>query len=780
MSDSDFPVINFSPRPQDNGKTSGGGDKNQKLSWLLTDDELQNRSEYLVSELKELESSWKSKNIEGLPHILKVDFIEKALANTHQRGIVPMFIVGDNTGQVGFIGQTSLIIKVDSQEKLKTIQANLSDTDKNAMQISALTSINFFSPEIEPVDKELAYKLIPLNYGDDALNKRAVQFINESLNSKNIQHELVSYNENLPVFKLNDVTTDSLKFIRTLPIRSSEPMEEVDNPFRFLKDLNNNYNDKLAIFDESTSYPVVGLLDSGVSLNSLTKHWVTRGKGCQYSDNQLNTEHGTYIATLLIHGDSISDTNDSSIRGCKIVDVPVVPANGVDGVTLANNIKKAIEINPEVRIWNLSVSLKGEINTDEFSKFAMALDDIQEQHDIIICKSAGNDSAFYTKSEVGNLSIGAESVRSVTVGSLNRSSDSFAYSKEKFPASYSRKGPAPASLVKPDLTHFGGDLFALKPNPSTGSDFQEISDTASTDGLNFIHKVGTSFSTPKVAKNLAELDLLTKQKYSPLTLKSLAIHSGKYYETPALSAEQRLNTLGYGKPDNASTTLFGSSYASTLILEGKLQKGSHIDIMEFPYPDALIKNGYFTGKIKVTLLYDPILMNNQGTEYCQSNLEIKFGTYDKKINTTDFMSRFNPLKRDDPFNTLLKNHFGKTKIKKNPDYSTERTLINYGQKYHPVKKYAFDLSELKNSFLDELTSDRHWFLFLEGHYRMYAEQDAFQKQINLNIPYSLVITIEDPDQKEPVYTSMMQSLDINNFTHSTVEIDNDVRISNQD
>lgn len=779
MAHSEFPIINFAARSQDNGKTPGGGDDKKKVKWLLEKPALQERSEHLVSELKKLEAKWDNTKIDGLPHVLKVDFIENALANTHQRGIAPMFIVGDNTGQIGFIGQTSLIIKIDSQEKLKTIQENLADTKKNAKQISALTAINFFDPDVKPANEELSYKLRPLNFGDKTLNERAVQVIKDALTSKNIEHELVYYSKELPAFKLNMVTTDSLKFVRTLPIRSAEPMEEVSDPFRLLNDLNINYDEKLVHYDVSANYPVVGLLDTGVNINSLTQQWVTRGKGCQYSNNQLNTAHGTYIATLLIHGDSLSDTNDSSVKGCKIVDVPVIPESSIDGAVLANNIRIAVESNPKVRVWNLSVSLKGEVNPDEFSDFAIALDDIQEKNNIIICKSAGNDQKFYQKSEAGSLSIGAESIRSITVGSLNRNSDPFNYSKANFPAPYSRKGPAPATLVKPDLTHFGGDLFALNSAPSSKNDFQEVSDTATPDGFEYIHKVGTSFSTPKVAKNLAELDLLTKHKYLPRTIKALAVHSGKYYETPALSAKQRLDTMGYGKPDNAAETIFGSLYSSTMVLEGAIKKGTRLDIMEFPYPDVLIRDGHFTGKVKVTLLYDPVLMANQGTEYCQSNLDIKFGTYDKKLNATDYMRQFNPIKRDGSFNTLLQSHFGKNKIKKNPDYATERTLINYGQKYHPVKKYVFDLSELRDSYLDSLKADHHWFLFLEGHYRLFAEKDALQKQENLNTPFTLIVTIDDPEQQAHVYTSTIQALDANNFSHNSIKIDNSIHLSNQ-
>lgn len=780
MTDSNFPTIKFLARSQDNGKTPGGG-PTQPPKWVLKGDELIRKSKDLVSELQKLESSWKSKNIEGLPHVLKVDFIKKAMAKTHQQAIIPMFVVNDNSGQIGFMGDTSLIMKIGSLDQLKTIQNRFLNTSKNSLPISALTSIDFFSPkveEVEDINKEFSYKLVPLNYDDAGLDALAIKIIEKNLSMHGIPYELISYNKNLPVFKLNNVVPDSLKFIRSLPIRYAEPMEEVNNPSNFFKQAHKKSSNNLVTYDKrmKNACPTVGLLDSGVSLNSMTEHWVNRGKGCQYSDNQLNTKHGTYIATLLIHGDSLSGTNDSSIKGCNIVDVPVVPKFAIDGPTLANNIKIAVEENKDVKIWNLSISLAREISTTEFSKFAMALDDIQKQFDVIICKSAGNDPDFCSKQEVGKLSVGAESIRSVTVGSLNRNSDKYKFCKKNFPAPYSRKGPGPAFTIKPDLTHFGGDLFAKKKNPLLSTDFQEISDTGSEDGVTLVHKVGTSFSTPKIAKNLAELDLLTAKKYSSLTLKSLEIQSGKYYETPALNSSQRLSTLGFGKPDNSYSVLYNSPYKSTLILEGELQKGRRIDIMDFPYPTALIKNNHFFGRITITLVSNPILIASQGAEYCQSNLDIKFGTYEKKKVPT---KEINPLARDDSTNLLSENIYAKKKIKKNCDFLPERTLIKYGQKYHPVKKFAFDLSEVRDYYLNCLKSNRHWYLFLEGHYRAYIEKIALREKLKLSIPFSLVITIEDPLQKAPVYNSMIESLENNNFIYSPIKINNNVTIFNK-
>lgn len=771
------PLIQFSARAQDNGKTIGGGSSEDTTAWLLNGSELVKRSNQLTANIDQITSEWGNTNIEGLPHVLKATSIEKAQANTHQGQIVSMFSVGENTGQVGFIGEQSLILKVDSKAKLQKIRNNFSDYTNNVHPISALTGIETFKPQVTESDDNSEYKLIPLTYDDASTDKLAIQIIQSRLTENNINNELITYTDNLKIIKVPTITPDSLKFIRTLPIRAVEPIEKVTLPFRFINNLSVD-DFPIQEFNPEQKYPLIGLLDSGVSINKLTKGWVVRGKGAHYSNDELDTSHGTYIATLLIHGETFENIDDSSINGCQIVDVPVLPKVGANETELIQNIKHAIEQNRNVRIWNLSLSLTSEVSNSEYSIFASALDQIQLDYKVLICKSAGNDPSFMNNSSAGRLSIGAESIRAITVGAMNRNSDRFGYTIKNHPALYSRHGPAPASVVKPDVTHFGGDLFATKSDASKLSDFDQVSDTASTDGKHLTHMVGTSFSTPKVAKNLAELDLLTSKAYTLLTLKALEVHSASYLETPAMDDQKRLKFLGYGKPDNASKTIFSSSYASTLILQGKLQKGQHVDIMDFPFPKVLIKDGHYTGRIRVTLVYDPILIQNQGSEYCQSNLEVKFGTYDEKKDTTDFLSRFNPVKRVGSFNTLLKGRYGKRQMSRNIKYAGERTLVKYGQKYHPVKKYAFDLSEIKPSLTKNISGDKQWFLFLEGHYRNYAEKDSIHHQTILSIPYSLIITIEDPDGQAQVYDSTVQELDANNFVHSNVSVDNNIHISN--
>lgn len=90
-----------------------------------------------------------------------------------------------------------------------------------------------------------------------------------------------------------------------------------------------------------------------------------------------------------------------------------------DEYELINNIREIISSNyKDVKIWNLSGGLRVEIDENNFSDFAKALDDIQDTYGVIICKSAGNCTNFVNKKPKGRIVKSADSVRAVVVGSI--------------------------------------------------------------------------------------------------------------------------------------------------------------------------------------------------------------------------------------------------------------------------------------------------------------------------------------------------------------------------
>lgn len=77
---------------------------------------------------------------------------------------------------------------------------------------------------------------------------------------------------------------------------------------------------------------------------------------------------------------------------------------------LVDNIRDAVAKRSEdIKIWNLSVSINSPISSNDFSDFAIALDEIQDEYGVLICKSAGNCVGFTKGEGKSSLSAGADS-----------------------------------------------------------------------------------------------------------------------------------------------------------------------------------------------------------------------------------------------------------------------------------------------------------------------------------------------------------------------------------
>lgn len=781
MADEKYPLINFKHRRQDDLRTEGGG-KEKIYSWTLSGENLKNHSEVLIHQLEGILQQNKPE-IEDYPYVLEVKFIDAAKAKSHQSKLISMFNVDNTKSQLGMINGNQLLLKLDHQEAVKKAIKNFSELERNKNSISAIKDIKGFTAYLLEDEEADLYKINFIDFHNEKLNKQVIEYVEKLLIKKGVNFERRLYGVNNQILEVSEVTFDKLNFIKELPVKKIEPMPKTENPFLDLE-LNNKEFPKFKSFDSSKKYPVVGLLDSGVEILPELEGFVRRGLGCSYSDSELNTNHGTFIASLLIHGNQINTVNDYSIDGCIVVDVPVVKDGGVSESILISNVRNAIASNPEIKIWNLSVSVIGEnFNENQFSDFAIALDEIQDEFDVLICKSAGNDNESYLKGEEPKkISIGADSVRALTVGSICRNSDDNGFSKKDFPSPYSRIGRGPAEIIKPDLVHYGGDVFSEIPNPLSKDDYDFKGEKSLVSNGALYTMPGTSYSTPKIAKLIAELYLafdMNPATFDALLLKGLAIHSSTYLENPAMDGLERLRRIGYGKPGNSKYIMTQDTPDSvTLVLNGNLKKKQRIDIMDFPYPKDLVKDGKFIGEIKVSLVYKNYLSKEMGPEYCQSNMVLRMGTYDRLVGRdTSMPTILNPIGRADSQNLLLKAAYGVKKIKQNPTFSRERSLIEFGDKYYPVKKFSANLEEAKDSIQRaSLTKDKKWFLFIEGQYRDFIYKEFNEDDSQLSMDYALIITISDPEKSHNVYGNTIDELEAHNFEYSKIDIENHIDI----
>ena len=124
---------------------------------------------------------------------------------------------------------------------------------------------------------------------------------------------------------------------------------------------------------------------------------------------------------------------------------------------LVENIREAISKNDEIKIWNLSLGTNNEADFYEYSDFAKSLDEIQERYSVLICKSAGNCTNFRVNKPKSRISKSADTVRGLVVGSISKDKISTDLVEKNHPSPFSRIGPGPSHLIKPDVVHIGGN-----------------------------------------------------------------------------------------------------------------------------------------------------------------------------------------------------------------------------------------------------------------------------------------------------------------------------------
>ena len=412
---------------------------------------------------------------------------------------------------------------------------------------------------------------------------------------------------------------------------------------------------------------------------------------------------------------------------------------------------------------------------DEFSEFGMALDNIQDENNVLIIKSSGNCQNFMKGLPKQRISKSADSIRALTVGSIAGQKEEYDQADINMPSPFTRIGPGPASIIKPELVFYGGnagmfDGKCIEHGIRTFNLYDEETRYA-----------GTSFSTPAVTRIVSDLAFMLQEEFDPLMLKALTIHYAKYPAGIQMKMFEKVNQMGFGVPIKAQDILYNSPDEITLILRDSLDKGSFIEMFNFPYPTSMVdENGFFRGQIILTLVNKSIIDEKQAGEYCQSNLDIYFGTYSaEKDRDTTKPTIINPLGLDENQNLLIDSLYSSSSTGIHPltGFERECTLVKYGKKFHPVKKYAIDLAEMKPASKDHyLPSNRKWYLKIEGLYRDFIEHDADKKDYQLSQEFCMVLTIRDPLGIVPVYDEVTQQLTNENFVHHDIRVRNAIRV----
>ena len=217
--------------------------------------------------------------------------------------------------------------------------------------------------------------------------------------------EKVNYARDLIIFKVNHPSADSICQIATLDsvisIKEMPYYELVAAPNPLQTEVD------LAKPVEGESYPVLGILDSGVEKSDYLSLWSHEDENniAGLDELDINRIHGTMVASIAVYGDILENKNCTGCGPLKFVSCIV--NSDRDGVKISEDelvlyIREAVQQYPNIKIWNLSQGSQTEVSDFMFSDFAIALDDIQKEYDVLICKSAGNSK------DLGRITSGAE------------------------------------------------------------------------------------------------------------------------------------------------------------------------------------------------------------------------------------------------------------------------------------------------------------------------------------------------------------------------------------
>ncbi|MED7665525.1 S8 family peptidase [Blautia wexlerae] len=779
MENEKLPIKFFAPREVDELRIEGNKNS-EKPKWVLRGKELKQRADSLRLSLDSLETKFSMRKSSPVPFSFIVKLQSDATAKSKREDITNLFEQKSFGGVVGLTDTNKLIVALDSLEELKEVANRINDYEINDYAISCIEDFEEFVPYIVKGKKECNYKIKLVDYQNYEQNLAMRRRLEHTLNKEGIDYTKTDYSEEYYIYKLRNITEKSLDVLKKADIFNAlfsiEPMPKYKVSLDCLKSDNNIPIKKP---DDEKMYITIGILDNGIANIPHLSPWMEMDRWSPYPKTSINPTHGTFVSGIALYGDECEGKIWVDHKGLKIFDAAVFPdvtKEGLDEDELIANIKDVIRLYHEkVKIWNLSISITREVIDTKFSDFAIALDSIQDEYNVLICKSAGNCENFTVSRPKGRIHEGADSVRSLVVGSVAHKKGKYDYAEVNDPSPFSRVGPGPEYIIKPEVSHYGGNAGIDPKGRVVTSGVKSFSKEGE-----LAQGVGTSFSTPRITALAAGLQQELNEDFDPLLLKALIIHSASYPEDMSVPITERTKQVGFGIPKSVPEIIYNSPYEATLILRDNLAKGDKIDIMEFPMPDCLIRDGFYTGQIIATLVYDPILDPSQGIEYCQSNLDVKFGSYDAKVERdTTKRHILNPVGRQGAQNLFLGNLFSKTKMKsKTGDFALrERLQIQYNDKYYPVKKYAIDLSELTDKKrLDYLTMDKKWFLFLQGVYRSHIEKIAQLESFQLSQEFCLILTIRDPLQKEKVYDEVSQKLDEYNFWHSNIKVSTDVNI----
>lgn len=691
-----------------------------------------------------------------LPVIGKVKMKEEAIAKSHKPNTLCKYcpIVGSEDLEENYIKVTKdgieKTIEYIRTSKSKYLGANLTAVAEiSAFKPSDKLSIGL-KKELEEEKFSQRVKLKCFDFGNDYDNQQVHTYIERKLSDLNISYEYKSFGANLNYYVLEVQEPQVIQHLAEINgVRKIDVFQRYYLPQQLQqvsKDTIFNVNPDVTLSDV-----IIGIIDGGISPNNELLNPYIYARKEYVAQEYQNHSHGTFIASTIQFGNRLNNIPSNRDIRFQFLDVVALPNNNekhgaTDSLSeeeLQEIILEVLEEFPEVKIWNLSLGLKQQVSDSKISDLAIFLDEMQSRYDVQFFIASGNINelslqrvwpADEDSDESDRMGSPADSVLGVTVGSVAlKESDESIVRKEE-PSSFSRRGPGANYIVKPDVVDYGGNLS------KTGSTVNLGLIGLDCDG-NVVEDIGTSYATPRIVQKFASIyHELTDRNL--LMAKAMLMHSARL-ETKAIRKKEQhlMKYYGFGKPsNNLNDILKCSENEITLVFNQTIRRSRHLELIDFPYPPSLIRNGKYFGEVTMTLVYEPLLDARFGSEYCRTNIDVSFGAY---ITKSDGKLEFK----------------GEVPIDARWDQKFEQERVRNGFKWSPTKSFYRKMS------------------------RGIQEKDGWKLRIDLTPrndldfteqEFVLIVTIK-ADEDADIYSEMVRELRQQGHITNNLETRQDIR-----
>jgi len=745
---------------------------NNDLKYFIEDEsEIQRHRNKLITEINVISDNLQEtfEKFKITPNIIKAKLKEDALAKSHR----PKILFDKDTCPIIGLDQMGELLLSTTKTGLNKLKKKIEETsdEKEIANITAIEKIEFFGVkekllglEINQLDVlskrngKTHLKVILFNHQDDEINKLTIDNFKSWIHNNGLEIDTVTHLKKLKIWKVVGADKTQIEEIAQHPaVRTLSffPTYEVIKPSMLATKMTfPSFPQPL----QNQEYARIGIIDTGIPHNhQILSPWVIEHLSF-IPVKYANKNHGSFVGGLAslgqhLNGKSICPDEDP----IKLVDVQVLANNNpqygdIDTITedilmvhLEDSIPKLAKKH-NIRIWNMSLGLSFMCEQERFSNLAVFLDELQDQCGIIFTLPSGNlirqndiQRTWPPQVEIENedyLEVPADSARAITVGAIACAERPDSCVGLNEPTSYSRRGPGPSYIVKPELVHYSGNFSTPIPGEIDLSG-QGIVSFDENGGL--IEDGGTSFSSPLVARTFALLHNNLLPEPSTILMKALIIHNS-YLPKKLGKPENIMPYVGFGMPKSSNEILNCHEHEITLIFEQEIIDGYTLDYT-LPWPQSLKdEKGQCRGNVKITLVADTPLDSSFGAEYIRANID----------------ASLQALK----YNRKGELVWSSREIYENPSTSDlsklyEKERIQNGFKWKPIKRYERTLKRLKAE---------DWRIRVRLLLR-----DGFELGTE-SIKFALIFTILDPEKKAPVYNEVVNSLRQRNVFTNEIQI----------